>query len=140
MKACSIYKNERYYKIVPNYSVLGGYRESTPILILPYNTEYCDLVKAVIDVLNISANTEFKDVSASEFLKAIKERSWKSLYTNNTSCLIELEIDYMSITPYIPSPYGRGLIDDTTNKKVLSFENTSAREIWLVIESALKQH
>lgn len=140
MKACSIYKNERYYKIVPNYSVLGGYLKSTPILILPYNTEYCDLVKAIIDVLNISANTEFKEVSTSEFLKEIKEPSWKSLYTNNTSCLIELDNDYISITPCIPSPYGRGLIDDATNKKVLSFENTSAREIWLVIESALKQH
>lgn len=136
-KACNIYRNQKYYKIVPNYFVSGGYYQSGPISLLPTNVVYDDLIKKIFDVLDVSSNMNFIDMSSSDFLKGLKERSWKSLYTKNASCLIELENDTMIITPDIPSPYGRGLISDETNRIILNLKNKTNQEIFIIIDEVL---
>ena len=50
---------------------------------------------------------------------------------------IELENDTMIITPDIPSPYGRGLISDETNRIILNLKNKTNQEIFIIIDEVL---
>ena len=128
MKACTIYKTNREYKIITVYQ-----RESEilhqrdPVFIIPITSSNEKLSKCIFNSLNSSGTIKESElITTKELLKLIKAPSFKSLYKNSTSCMIFLSKGKLELIPYKEAK-DRGLEEVNEDKKTIDYtkENES---------------
>ncbi|MBF0647351.1 hypothetical protein IR083_00760 [Dysgonomonas sp. GY75] len=93
-KACSIYKTEKSYKIITVYPVSSGLlTEKEPVYILPLSIKAEELKDAIFDAVSASKLISYKEYknTAIDYLKMLKEKSLKNLYTNSKHCSVYLK-------------------------------------------------
>ena len=85
----------------------GYYRSAEPFFVVKTEKE---LLKAIKDALEASWYVgACINLSTKDYLKRLKERSFKHLYHNSTSCFIRLKGNRLEITKYELHPSGRYL-------------------------------
>ena len=107
-KACGVFKTATAYKVVTEYNLdFGYYRSADPFFIVKTEKE---LLTAIKDALEASWYVgACINLSTKDYLKRLKERSFKHLYHNSTSCFIRLKGNRLEITKYELHPSGRYL-------------------------------
>ena len=107
-KACGVFMTTTAYKVVTEYNLdYGYYRSAEPFFIVKAEKE---LLKAIKDALEASWHVDAcTDLSTKDYLKCLRERSFKHLYHNSTSCFIRLKGNILEITKYELHPSGRYL-------------------------------
>lgn len=107
-KACGVFKTATAYKVVTEYNLdYGCYRSAEPFFVVKTEKE---LLKAIKDALEASWYVgACINLSTKDYLKRLKERSFKHLYHNSTSCFIRLKGNRLEITKYELHPSGRYL-------------------------------
>jgi len=112
MKACSIYKTNKKFKIVTVCPTnTGTYVLREPIYILPQNVDERELGNKIIDSLNSSKEVSYYEdsIGAKGILKLMKEASYRKLYLNSSSCTMYLEDNTLTIKPNICKDPNAGL-------------------------------
>lgn len=105
IKACSIYKTKNKFKIVTAYRLESwAYIESNPITILPIEASFEQIKNAIFLSINSSKKLSEKEedfyrLETKEFLKSLRETSYKKFYNNSTSCSIYIENNIVEIIP-----------------------------------------
>lgn len=104
-RCCHIYKTNKSYKIVTDHRRAGGaYIAGQPVYILPLDSSIEDIAKSLFESLSksgkISEKEYFNSGGTKEYLKSIKEKSLKQLYSTSNSCLVALKKNTVEITPY----------------------------------------
>ena len=125
-KACSIYKTEKFYKIMPLCPVakVGIFRSEEPVIILPLNVTIEELKNAIFQAINESKLISYKEYMktlkpnerSKNYLKILKEKSWKSFYRNSTNCSIHLKNNILEI--FYHKCTERGLIEEEKSVKM----------------------
>lgn len=107
-KACGVFMTTTAYKVVTEYNLDYGYcRSAEPFFVVKTEKE---LLKAIKDALEASWYVgACINLSTKDYLKRLKERSFKHLYHNSTSCFIRLKGNRLEITKYELHPSGRYL-------------------------------
>lgn len=126
MKAITIYKIKKEYKIVTLYKrEAGSYIVSEPILNVSIGISFNDFYNKIFYSLdssrNISESEEDKFSLGKELLKKLKISSFEKLYFNCTSCSIWLDNNILEIIPNKYAGYLQGLEEDIENKLVFQF-------------------
>lgn len=103
--ACSVFMTATAYKVVTEYNLdYGYYRSAEPFFIVKTEIE---LLEAIKDALEASWHVgTCINLSTKDYLKRLKERSFKHLYHNSTSCFIRLKGNILEITKYELHPSG----------------------------------
>ena len=78
------------------------------------------------------------NLSTKDYLKRLKERSFKHLYHNSTSCFVRLKGNILEITKYELHPSGRYL-HESPDKVSLSIDEVGWDAAFQVIMSILNQ-
>lgn len=126
-KACTIYKIDNQYKIVSEYQLKSGlYILSTPIIIIPENVGIEEISDAIFSILEqsktLTKNEEKQyQLGTKGLLKALKETSFKRLYSHSTSCSLRLENNRIDVVPYRMKKYYLESVDE--EKITISAEN-----------------
>ena len=117
-KACGVFKTATAYKVVTEYNLdYGYYRSAEPFFIVKAEKE---LLKAIKDALEASWHVgTCINLSTKDYLKRLKERSFKHLYHNSTSCFIRLKGNMLEITKYELHPSGRYLQENPDKVNLL---------------------
>ena len=107
-KACGVFMTTTAYKVVTEYNLdYGYYRSAEPFFIVKAEKE---LLKAIKDALDASWHVDACiNLSTKDYLKRLKEQSFKHLYRNSTSCFIRLKGNILEISKYELHPSGRYL-------------------------------
>lgn len=107
-KACGVFMTTTAYKVVTEYNLdYGYYRSAEPFFVVKTEKE---LLKAIKDALEASWYVgACINLSTKDYLKRLKERSFKHPYHNSTSCFIRLKGNRLEITKYELHPSGRYL-------------------------------
>ena len=136
-KACSVYKTATAYKVVTEYNLdYGYYRSAEPFFIVKAEKE---LLKAIKDALEASWHVgTCINLSTKDYLKRLKERSFKNLYHNSTSCFVRLKGNILEITKYELHPSGRYL-HESPDKVSLSIDKVGWDAALQVIMNILNQ-
>ena len=136
-KACGVFKTATAYKVVTEYNLdYGYYRSAEPFFIVKTEIE---LLKAIKDAFEASWHVDAcTDLSTKDYLKRLKERSFKHLYHNSTSCFIRLKGNMLEITKYELHPSGRYL-QESPDKVNLSIDEVGWDGALQVILSILNQ-
>ena len=136
-KACSVYKTATAYKVVTEYNLdYGYYRSAEPFFIVKAEKE---LLTAIKDAFEASWHVDAcTDLSTKDYLKRLKERSFKHLYHNSTSCFIRLKGNMLEITKYELHPSGRYL-QECPEKVSLSIDEVGWDAALQVIMNILYQ-
>lgn len=135
--ACGIFKTATAYKVVTEYNLdYGYYRSAEPFFIVKTEIE---LLKAIKDAFEASWHVDAcTDLSAKDYLKRLKERSFKHLYHNSTSCFIRLKGNMLEITKYELHPSGHYL-QECPEKVSLSINEVGWDGALQIIMSILNQ-
>lgn len=105
-KCCHIFKTSTSYKIITMYyRETGSYFSEAPVYILPLNSTIDDLCDKIFQSLNSSSKITEKDYfkkdgSIKNYLKLLKEKSLKQLYSTSNSCSVSLTNNRIEIIPY----------------------------------------
>lgn len=136
-KACGVFKTATAYKVVTEYNLdYGYYRSAEPFFIVKTEIE---LLKAIKDALDASWHVDAcTDLSTKDYLKCLRERSFKHLYHNSTSCFIRLKGNILEITKYELHPSGRYL-QESPDKVSLSIDEVGWDGALQIIMSILNQ-
>jgi hypothetical protein len=137
MKALSIYKTEKNYKIITMYlKDTGTYILKDPIFFLDLDVDAVKLGEIIFESLNKSRKiTSSEDnFSSKELLKKLKESSFKKLYQNSTSCCIYLEKNLITIEPQICINPNEGL--EVVEEDIIQLEY-SAQSTCLIVENII---
>ena len=107
-KACGVFMTTTAYKVVTEYNLdYGYYRSAEPFFVVKTEKE---LLKAIKDALEASWHVDACiNLSTKDYLKRLKEQSFKHLYRNSTSCFIRLKGNMLEISKYELHPSGRYL-------------------------------
>lgn len=139
-KACTIYKTSKAYKIVTLYRRSGGaFTEREPVYILPFDSSVDSISKSIFESLSKSSKISEEEYFNTnvDFLKMIKERSLKQLYSTSNSCLISLVKDKIEIAPY--KKVQRWLEQVEEDKVTLHYSKEEELEITQRILKALEK-
>lgn len=103
-RTCHIYKTSKAYKIVTIHRRSGGaLTAAEPVYILSLDSPIEDISKSIFESLSksgkISEEKYFK-TDTDSYLKMLKERSLKQLFSTSNSCHISLVKDKIEIAPY----------------------------------------
>ena len=136
-KACGVFMTTTAYKVVTEYNLdYGYYRSAEPFFIVKTEIE---LLKAIKDALEASWYVgACINLSTKDYLKRLKERSFKHLYHNSTSCFVRLKGNILEITKYELHPSGRYL-HESPDKVSLSIDEVGWDAALQVIMSILNQ-
>ena len=135
--ACSVFMTATAYKVVTEYNLdYGYYRSAEPFFIVKTEIE---LLKAIKDALDASWHVgTCINLSTQDHLNRLKERSFKHLYHNSTSCFIRLKGNILEITKYELHPSGRYL-QECPEKVSLSIDEVGWDAALQVIMNILYQ-
>ena len=126
-KACGVFMTTTAYKVVTEYNLdFGYYRSADPFFIVKTEKELLRHVDACINL------------STKDYLKRLKERSFKHLYHNSTSCFIRLKGNILEITKHELHPSGRYL-QECPEKVSLSIDEVGWDAALQVIMNILYQ-
>ena len=136
-KACGVFMTTTAYKVVTEYNLdYGYYRSAEPFFIVKAEKE---LLKAIKDALEASWHVgTCINLSTKDYLKCLRERSFKHLYHNSTSCFIRLKGNILEITKYELHPSGRYL-QECPEKVSLSIDEVGWDGALQIIMSILNQ-
>ena len=117
-KACGVFKTATAYKVVTEYNLnFGYYRSADPFFIVKTEKE---LLTAIKDALEASWHVDACiNLSTKDYLKRLKERSFKNLYHNSTSCFVRLKGNILEITKYELHPSGHYLQENPDKVNLL---------------------
>ena len=97
-KSCSIYKTEKHYKMHPFYTTSTGlYRAGPPVFILDKNINNKELLDKIFECLQHSREVSEEEeekilfTTNKEMLRALKEKSFKKLYSQSKSISIDFD-------------------------------------------------
>ena len=136
-KACGVFMTTTAYKVVTEYNLdYGYYHSAEPFFVVKTEKE---LLKAIKDALEASWYVgACINLSTKDYLKRLKERSFKHLYHNSTSCFVRLKGNILEITKYELHPSGRYL-HESPDKVSLSIDEVGWDAAFQVIMSILNQ-
>ena len=136
-KACGVFMTTTAYKVVTEYNLdFGYYRSADPFFIVKTEKE---LLTAIKDALEASWHVDACiNLSTKDYLKRLKERSFKHLYHNSTSCFIRLKGNILEITKHELHPSGRYL-QECPEKVSLSIDEVGWDAALQVIMNILYQ-
>lgn len=136
-KACGVFMTATAYKVVTEYNLdYGYYRSAEPFFIVKTEKE---LLKAIKDALEASWHVDACiNLSTKDYLKRLKEQSFKHLYRNSTSCFIRLKGNMLEISKYELHPSGRYL-QESPDKVSLSIDEVGWDAALQVIMNILNQ-
>lgn len=117
-KACGVFMTTTAYKVVTEYNLdYGYYRSAEPFFVVKTEKE---LLTAIKDALEASWHVDACiNLSTKDYLKRLKERSFKHLYHNSTSCFIRLKGNRLEITKYELHPSGHYLQENPDKVNLL---------------------
>ncbi len=118
IKSIHIFKINGKYKVATCYKLDSGiYISSHPVTILPENVELEKLSEVIFRsleesrMLKISEEDQFY-LGTKGYLKSLKEKSFKNLYTKSSSCAVSLKNNCIVVQLYKIAYNGRGLEED----------------------------
>lgn len=130
MKICQFYKTNNSYKVVPMSRTKSGYYIGNyKVYICPINTDIESFRDLIFQSLSESKQLDNDEgPTGKEFLKLIKEKSLKGLYSSSNYCTVSMEDNVLTITPQRPFPKWRGIEDmvDSVIKLEYSKDNELA--------------
>lgn len=108
MSSCTIYKSEKWYKIVTeSLTTLGMGISTFPIHILSIGTDHEKLENSIIDCINSSKEGIEMSPDSDEFaahsknvLQALQEKNHTNLYKSSKGCSIEKQDAGFNLTLY----------------------------------------
>lgn len=121
---CAIYRTDKEYIFVTVYYVNSSY----PIKFLPLDCDNGAFENTLTDIFHASLHDKYTEIKASELIKAMKQRSWRQLYTHSTNVLVTHDSRKLKILPSRRST-GKGLDWDYDRELSFDLDGASWKDI-----------
>lgn len=84
-RGCGIYRTTKQYIFLTGYGKTGiGYSMSYPIKFAPIDCDDVEFNKAFGEVFIASNSDKYEELTSAQLIKAMKQRTWRQLYSQST--------------------------------------------------------